>query len=206
MPRVNKQMQDMIIGYINDHMRQKGYPPSVREICSAVGLKSPSTVHGYLKRLELGGFLEKDATKTRALRIPGLNISEELIQNEFLQVPIVGTVTAGTPITAVENITGTFPLPMEFAKNKELFMLKVRGDSMINAGILDGDMVIVQKQPVAQNGEIVVAILEDEATVKRFYKENGYFRLQPENDALEPIITQSLSILGKVVGVFRALI
>lgn len=207
MPRKNDEMKEKILVFISRHTAEKGYPPTVREICNDVGLKSPSTVHGYLDRMKRDGLLEKDDEKTRALRVSvGANIPEYAATEDVLTVPVIGTVTAGNPITAFEDVTATFPLPMYFAKNKDIFMLKVRGDSMINAGILDGDMVIVQKQADAQNGSIVVALIGDEATVKTFYKEKGYFRLQPENDALEPIIVNSLTILGKVVGVFRSLI
>ena len=205
MPRKNKQMPERIISCINEHIRTKGYPPSVREICTAVGLKSPSSVHAYLERLKDSGALLKDATKPRALKVAG-NVPSEAELGEFIEVPVIGTVAAGQPITAYENITAVFPLPGYFARNMDLFMLKVRGDSMINAGILEGDLVIVQKQETAQNGDIIVALLEDEATVKRFFKENGSFRLQPENDFMEPIIVDSLSVIGKVVGVFRSMI
>ncbi len=206
MPRKNDAMKDKILKFIESHSREKGYPPTVREICAGVGLKSSSTVHGYLDRMNRDGLVKKDSEKTRALRVVDLSIPEHATLDEYMAIPVIGTVTAGNPITAFEDVTSTFPLPMYFAKNKDLFMLKVRGESMINAGILDGDMVIVQKQPSALGGDIVVALLDDEATVKRFYKEKNGFRLQPENDAMEPIYTENLSILGKVVGVFRSLI
>ena len=203
--------QQMILDFINQEIQDKGYPPSVREICSAVGLRSTSTVHGYLERLEKKGLLHKDASKPRALKLMGNNIvskrkyADITPLKELIEVPILGKVTAGQPILAVENIEDTFSLPIDFAKNKELFMLRVRGESMINAGILDGDLVIVEQCNTALNGEKVVALIEDEATVKTFYKEKGYFRLQPENDFMEPIIIEQVSILGKVVGVFRKL-
>lgn len=203
--------QQAILDFINREIAEKGYPPSVREICTAVGLRSTSTVHGYLQRLEKKGLLHKDASKPRALRVmdkfsgkksKGYNISP---LKELIEVPIVGKVTAGQPILAVENIEDTFSLPIEFANNKDLFMLRVSGESMINAGILNGDLVIVEQINTADNGDIVVALIEDEATVKRFYKEKDYFRLQPENDFMDPIIVKDVSILGKVVGVFRKL-
>ncbi len=200
MPNYEKQQE--IIAYIKHYSEANGYPPTVREIGEAVGLNSPSTVHGYLKRLERDGRLEKDEGSSRALRLKGAGMGER----EFLEVPVIGRVSAGTPILAEENFERTFPLPMDFAKNADLFMLRVQGESMVNAGIFDGDYVIVSQQQVAANGEIVVALIEDSATVKTFYKENGHFRLQPENDYMEPIIVNELSILGKVVGVFRSLL
>ena len=198
----NLEKQQEILTYIEQFSSVNGYPPTVREIGEAVGLNSPSTVHGYLKRLERDGKLEKEEGSSRALRIKGMRP----VEREFLEVPIVGRVSAGQPILAEENHEGTFFLPMDFAKNADLFMLKVQGESMINAGIFDGDYVVVQQQPVAYNGDMVVALVEDSATVKTFYKENGHFRLQPENDYMDPIIVDSVSILGKVVGVFRSLI
>ena len=203
--------QQQILDFISAKIEEQGYPPSVREICSAVGLKSTSTVHGYLDRLQKKGFIQKDASKTRAIRITNDSRVKKFSSikpspvKEMIEVPIIGRVTAGQPILAVENIEDTFPLPMEFAKNKDLFMLRVNGDSMVNAGILDNDFVIVEQTNTAKNGDIVVALIEDEATVKRFFKEKGHFRLQPENDYMEPIIVKELSILGKVVGVFRKL-
>ena len=198
----NLEKQQEILTYIEQYSNINGYPPTVREIGEAVGLNSPSTVHGYLKRLERDGKLEKDEGSSRALRLKGLRPMER----EFLEIPIVGSVAAGQPILAEENHEGTFFLPMDFARNADLFMLKVQGESMINVGIYDGDYVIVQQQPVAYNGDTVVALVEDSATVKTFYKENGHFRLQPENDDMEPIIVSEVSILGKVVGVFRSLL
>ncbi len=204
----NPGKQQEILTYIDQYSSVHGYPPTVREIGEAVGLNSPSTVHGYLKRLERDGKLEKAEGSSRALRItsPRPSITIPPMEREFLEVPIVGRVAAGQPILAEENHEGTFFLPMDFAQNADLFMLKVQGDSMINVGIYDGDYVIVRQQPVANNGDMVVALVEDSATVKTFYKENGHFRLQPENDDMEPIIVNSVSILGLVVGVFRSLL
>ncbi len=200
--RINREQE--ILDFINEQIQAKGYPPSIREIGAAVGLNSPSTVHTYLKKLETKGLLQKDGSKTRALR-PITTEAERMAEpiSEYLSVPVVGTVAAGTPILAEENVTATFPLPMVFAKNKNVFMLKVKGDSMINAGILDGDYVIVTQQDTARNGEMVVALLDDSATVKTFYRESGYVRLQPENDALSPILVRDVRILGVVSGVFR---
>lgn len=205
--------QQQIIDFLNKHNDEKGYPPSVREICAAVGLKSTSTVHGYLERLEKKGLIRKDPTKPRALKVisGNKNTNAKAADNnyysrkELVEVPIVGKVTAGLPILAVENIEDTFPLPVDFVQNANAFMLRVQGESMIEAGILDGDFVLVKQQSTANNGEIVVALIEDEATIKTFYKERDYIRLQPENKYLEPIITKNASILGKVTGVFRKL-
>lgn len=200
--RVNREQE--ILDFINEQVRDKGYPPSIREICAAVGLNSPSTVHTYLKKLEEKGQLVKDGSKTRAIRLTETE-AERMAEPiaEYLSVPVVGSVAAGTPILAEENVTDTFPLPMLFAKNKNVFMLKVKGDSMINAGIFHGDYVIVTQQETARNGDIVVALLDDSATVKTFYQEKDYIRLQPENDALSPILVREVRILGKVSGVFR---
>lgn len=205
--------QQQILDFVNSEVEEKGYPPSVREICSAVGFKSTSTVHGYLERLEKSGLITKDPTKPRALRVVG-NKKTYPMENgttkdyyprrELVDVPIVGKVTAGMPILAVENIEDTFPLPVDFVQNSTAFMLKVQGDSMIEAGILDKDLVLVKQQSTAINGDIVVALIGDEATVKTFYKEKGYVRLQPQNPYMDPIIVrENLSILGKVIGVFR---
>ncbi len=176
----------------------EGYPPSVREICAAVGLSSPSTVQRYINSLEEKGYILKGGSKKRAITLP-----KQENEVEVMSVPIVGTVAAGQPILADENVEEYFPLPMNYAGKKDMFMLKVKGESMINAGILDGDYVIVESADTARNGEIVVALLEDSATVKTFYKERDTIRLQPENDALEPIISKDVKILGKVSGVFR---
>ncbi|MGI6113596.1 MAG: transcriptional repressor LexA [Mahellales bacterium] len=199
--------QKRILDFIKSEIEKKGYPPSVREICDGVGLKSTSTVHGYLTRLEKKGFIRRDATKPRTIEVlqegscdyaPSYAPSKEMIS-----VPIVGKVTAGQPILAVENIEDTFPLPYNFLQTGDTFILRVAGESMINAGILDGDYIIVKQQPVAQNGDIVVALLDDEATVKRFYKERDHIRLQPENPNMDPIIVKNVGIIGKVIGLLR---
>lgn len=203
MTKLSKRQQD-ILAFIKDEVRSKGYPPSVREIGEAVGLASSSTVHGHLARLETKGLIRRDPTKPRAIEILDLEESNIPMQN-VINVPVIGKVTAGLPITAIENVEEYFPLPASFAPADEnVFMLEIMGDSMIEAGILDGDFVVVKQQRTANNGDIVVAMTEeDEATVKRFFKEKDYFRLQPENSSLEPIILQNVTILGKVVGVFR---
>lgn len=196
-----KEKQLEIYEFLKIYTTNKGYPPSVREICEAVNLKSTSTVHGHLKRLEKKGLLRRDATKPRALEI----IDPDCPKKEMLHIPIVGRVTAGLPILATENIEDSFPVPTDYIKhNQELFMLKVVGDSMINAGINDGDLAIIEKNPVASNGDIVVALIDNDATIKTFYKENDCIRLQPENDTLSPILVKECSILGKLVGLFRA--
>jgi len=196
--------QVAIIQFIKKEHQTKGYPPSVREIGQAVGLSSSSTVHGHLAQLEKKGYIRRDPTKPRAIEV--LDGSENFIKKEIVNVPIVGKVTAGEPILAVENIEDSFPLPLDFVGNDDTFILQVRGDSMIEAGILDGDFVIVGKQDVAKNGDMVVALLEDEATIKTFYKEKDHIRLQPENVSLKPIITKDVQILGKIKGVFRKII
>jgi len=193
--------QKKILDFLKQEIRTKGYPPSVREICNAVGLKSTSTVHGYLERLERKGLIRRDPSKPRAIEI--LDDNTYLSKKELVNVPIVGRVTAGQPILAVENVEDTFPIPTEYLNNSEVFMLSVRGESMIGAGILDGDYVIVEKRPTAENGDMVVALIEDEATVKTFYKEENYIRLQPENPDMDPIIVHDVIILGKVIGVIR---
>ncbi|MCX7842503.1 MAG: transcriptional repressor LexA [Clostridia bacterium] len=205
--------QQKIIDFVNSQVEEKGYPPSVREICKAVGFKSTSTVHAYLEKLEKDGLIHKDPTKPRALKVvnggkssPVRNIESYVSRKELVDVPIVGKVTAGQPILAVENIEDTFPLPVNFLQNSTAFMLKVQGDSMIEAGIFDKDLVLVRQQSTALNGDIVVALIEDEATVKTFYKEKDHIRLQPENQYMDPIIVKdNVSILGKVIGVFRML-
>lgn len=203
-----------ILQFIQEQIEIKGFPPSVREICEAVGLNSTATVHARLKKLENAGKIIKESSKNRSLRVVNFSptgnengdLSPKYFDEKYLEVPVYGKVTAGEPITAVQDFSDTFPLPLDFARNKDLFMLKVQGESMINAAILDGDYIIVQRQPAAENGDIVVALIDHEnATVKTFYKEKGHFRLQPENDTMEPIIVNELSILGKVVGVFRKL-
>lgn len=193
--------QQEILDFIKDCILQKGYPPSVREICEAVKLKSTSSVHSHLETLEKNGYIRRDPTKPRTIEI--LDDSFGLTRRELVNVPIIGQVTAGQPILAVENIEDYFPVPPEYLHNKTTFMLKVKGDSMINAGIYDGDLILVEEQPTASNNEIVVALVDDSATVKRFFKENGHYRLQPENDFMEPIIVDQVSILGKVIGLFR---
>ncbi len=192
-----------VLSFIKKEISKKGYPPSVREICDAVKLKSTSTVHGHLERLERKGYIRRDPTKPRAIEV--LDGNSMVSKKEMIDLPIVGKVTAGLPILAEENIEDSFPVPVDFVGNQDAFMLVVKGDSMINAGIFDGDYVIVRQQSVAKNGDIVVALLNDEATVKTFYKEKDYFRLQPENPYLMPIIVKELSILGKVIGVFRSI-
>lgn len=193
--------QRQILEFIMREVQQKGYPPSVREIGRAVGLSSSSTVHGHLGRLESKGYIRRDPTKPRALEV--LDVAGGPTRSELVYAPVVGRVTAGSPILAVENIEGYFPLPKDFTGSGEMFLLQVQGDSMLYAGILNGDYVVVRQQPDASNGEIVVAMLGDEATVKRFYKENGRVRLQPENDVYEPIYSTDVIVLGKVVGVYR---
>lgn len=205
MTKISKRQED-IMAFIKSEVKQKGYPPSVREIGAAVGLASSSTVHGHLARLETKGYIRRDPTKPRAIEIldpEGL----EIFTPGVLNVPLIGKVTAGQPITAIENIEEYFPLPESFGTQEDnIFMLEIVGDSMIEAGILNGDYVVVKQQQSAQNGEIVVAMTdEDEATVKRFFKEKDFFRLQPENSSMDPIIVNNVSILGKVVGVYRNL-
>lgn len=195
----NKQRE--ILEYIKQEILNKGYPPAVREICEAVDLKSTSSVHSHLETLEKNGYIRRDPTKPRAIEIIDDNFN--LTRREVVNVPLLGQVAAGQPLLAVENIENYFPVPAEFMPNAESFMLVVKGESMVNAGIFDGDQILVQKQSDAQNGEIVVALVDDCATVKTFYKEDGYFRLQPENDTMAPIIVEECSILGKVFGVFR---
>lgn len=226
--------QQMVLDFVASQIEEKGYPPSVREICAAIGFKSTSSAHAYLEKLKEKGLLQKDASKTRAIKVLETHVNEHLnsrpnnvrdnsdlskyracdnvidfpdiAPRDIVNVPIVGKVTAGEPILAVENIDDSFPVPIDFVGNNDAFMLKVRGESMIEAGILDGDYVLVSKQNNASNGDIVVALIEDEATVKTFYKEKNYVRLQPENKALAPIIVyDNLMILGKVIGVFRKL-
>lgn len=191
--------QNEIYEFLKTYADNKGYPPSVREICEAVGLKSTSSVHGHLKRLESKGLIKRDPTKPRALEIIDSSIKKEMVN-----IPIVGKVTAGMPILANENVEDIFPIPIDYIKhNKELFMLNISGDSMINAGIFDGDLAIIEKCQTARNGEIVVALIENEATIKRFYKEESHIRLQPENDKMDAIIVDNCKILGRLVGLFR---
>ena len=195
--------QREILEYIKQEILNKGYPPAVREICEAVHLKSTSSVHSHLETLEKNGYIRRDPTKPRAIEIIDDNFN--LTRREVVNVPIIGQVAAGQPLLAVEYIENYFPIPTEFMPNAETFMLKVKGDSMINAGIFNGDKILVQKQSDAQNGDIVVALVDDSATVKTFYKEDGHFRLQPENDTMDPIIVNECSILGKVFGIMRFL-
>ena len=194
--------QAEILEYIKNEIINRGFPPTVRDICDAVNLKSTSSVHSHLETLERNGYIRRDPTKPRAIEIVDDNFN--LTRRELVNVPVVGRVAAGEPILAVENVENYFPIPAEFMPNSQTFMLNVKGESMVNVGILDGDQILVQQQSTAENGEIVVALIDDSATVKTFYKEDGYYRLQPENDAMEPIIVKGeLQILGKVIGVFR---
>ena len=193
--------QSQILEYIKSEILNKGYPPSVRDICQAVNLKSTSSVHSHLETLEKNGYIRRDPTKPRTIEIIDDNFN--LVRREVVNVPMVGTVAAGQPILAIENIDNYFPIPSEYMPNEETFMLKVKGESMINAGILDGDNILVKRQNTAKNGDMVVALVDDSATVKTFYKENGHIRLQPENDNMEPIIVPTCEIIGKVFGVFR---
>ena len=179
----------------------KGYPPSVRDICAAVNLKSTSSVHAHLESLEKNGYIRRDPTKSRTIEIIDDNFN--LARREVVNVPNLGRVAAGEPLLAVDNITGYFPIPAEFMPNEECFMLTVQGESMINTGIYNGDHVIVKKCNTAENSDIVVALIDDSATVKRFYKEDGHIRLQPENDFMDPIIVDDCSIVGKVIGLIR---
>ena len=194
--------QREILEFIKNQILNKGYPPSVSDICEAVHLKSTSTVHAHLNTLEKNGYIHRDPAKPRAIEIVDDNFN--MTRREVVNVPIIGTVAAGQPLLAVENIENYFPIPAEYLPNKNLFMLKVHGESMINAGILNGDIVLVQQQNEAANGDMVVALVDDSATVKTFYKEDGYYRLQPENDSMDPIIVHGeVKILGKVIGVLR---
>lgn len=195
--------QQEILEYIKDEILSRGYPPSVREICEAVRLKSTSSVHSHLETLEKNGYIRRDPTKPRAIEI--CDESFQMVRTEVISLPVVGTVAAGVPILAEENINSYFPIPAEMVpKGNPSFILNVKGDSMINAGILSGDQIFVQMCNSAHDGEIIVALVDDSATVKTFYKENGHIRLQPENDAMDPILVDDCQILGKVFGVFRA--
>lgn len=193
--------QQEILEYIKEKILKKGYPPAVREICEAVHLKSTSSVHSHLETLEEKGYIRRDPTKPRTIEI--IDDCFNLTRREVVNVPLLGTVAAGVPLLAEENIENYYPIPVELLPNMETFMLNVKGNSMINAGIFDGDQLIVERCSTAYDGEIVVALVDDSATVKRFYKEDGYYRLQPENDEMEPIIVDHLEILGKVIGLFR---
>ena len=207
---LNKREKD-ILKFIQKSVEKKGYPPSVREIGKAVGLSSTATVHTYLAKLTERGYIKKENQKGRTLKLLKGADNKEIVKEdknyytgkEMVEVPVIGKITAGEPILAVENVTDTFPIPIDFVGNSESFMLTVRGESMIEAGILSGDYILVKKQNVANNGEIVVALIGDEATVKTFYKEKDHIRLQPENSSMDPIIVPNCEILGKVAGVFR---
>ena len=195
--------QKEILEYIKSEILKRGFPPAVREICEAVHLKSTSSVHSHLETLERKGYIRRDPTKPRAIEI--LDDSFQLLRKEMVNVPIVGKIAAGSPLLAVENIESYFPIPSESLPNAQTFLLEVQGESMINAGVLPGDHILVQQQNNAENGEMIVALIDDSATVKTFYREDGYIRLQPENDTMDPILVQEtqLHILGKVIGVFR---
>lgn len=210
-PMAINRREKAILKYIEKQVNANGYPPSVREIGKAVGLNSTATVHNYLAKLEEKGYIKKESQKGRTLKLLKSADNQPLrqedkslyTQKEMVDVPVIGRITAGAPILAVENVTDTFPIPIDFVGNSESFMLTVRGESMIEAGILNGDYILVRKQNTAENGEIVVALIEDEATVKTFYKEKDHIRLQPENSTMDPIIVPDCKILGKVIGVFR---
>ena len=194
--------QQEILNYIKEEILQRGYPPAVREICEAVHLKSTSSVHSHLETLEKNGYIRRDPTKPRAIEI--CDDSFQMVRTEMISLPVIGTVAAGMPILAEENISQYFPIPAEMVpKGEPSFILKVKGDSMINAGIFSGDQIFVQTCQTARNGDMIVALVDDSATVKTFYKEDGHIRLQPENDSMEPIIVDDCQILGKVYGVFR---
>ena len=193
--------QSEILEYIKAQILERGFPPAVREICEAVHLKSTSSVHSHLETLEKNGYIRRDPTKPRAIEI--LDESFNLTRREMAQVPIIGRVAAGEPLLGEQNIEDYFPIPVERLPNNQTFLLRVRGDSMVNVGILDGDYILVEQRPTAENGEIVVALVEDGATVKRFFKEDGHYRLQPENDAMDPIIVDEVTILGKMIGLLR---
>ncbi len=210
--------QQEILNFMKSQIMAKGYPPSVREICEAVNLKSTSSVHAHLETLEKNGFIRRDPAKPRAIEImdddfyhnmreavnPSVdNTGIDTNTRELVNVPMVGTVAAGQPLLAVENVTDYFPIPVDMLPNSETFMLKVKGDSMINMGIYEGDQLIIERKNTAKNGEVIVALVDDSATVKRFYKEDGHYRLQPENDYMEPIIVDHCEILGKVIGLVR---
>ena len=193
--------QQEILDYLKTQVLSKGYPPSVREICEAVKLKSTSSVHSHLETLEKNGYIRRDPTKPRAIEI--VDDEFNITRRELVSVPLVGTVAAGEPILAVENISEYFPIPAEYMPAEETFMLVVKGDSMINVGVYSGDKIIVKKCSTASNGDMVVAMVDDSATVKTFYKEKGHFRLQPENDSMDPIIVDKVDIIGKVIGLIR---
>lgn len=193
--------QTEILEYIKSQILNKGYPPSVRDICAAVNLKSTSSVHAHLETLEKNGYIRRDPSKSRTIEIIDDNFN--LVRREVVNVPLLGQVAAGQPLLAVENVSNYFPIPAEYLPNEDTFMLTVKGDSMVNMGIYEGDQIIIKKQNTANNGEVIVALVDDSATVKRFYKENGHIRLQPENDYMDPIIVNDCEILGKVIGLIR---
>ena len=193
--------QQEILEYIKESILNKGYPPAVREICEAVHLSSTSSVHSHLETLEKNGYIRRDPTKPRTIEI--CDDSFQMMRREMTSIPVIGRVAAGQPILATENIEGYFPLPVEYVPNADTFILKVKGESMINAGIFDGDIIFVEKTNNVRNGDTVVALIDDSATVKTFYKEAGHIRLQPENDSMEPIIVENCEIIGKVFSVFR---
>ena len=193
--------QKEILEYIKETILKKGYPPAVREICEAVNLKSTSSVHSHLETLEKNGYIRRDPTKPRTIEI--LDDDFALTRREMVNVPLIGTVAAGVPILAQENIESYMPFPAEMLPNKDIFMLRVKGESMIEAGILNGDQVLVSSQSTAENGEMVVALGDDSASVEALYKEDGHYRLQPQNSSMEPIIVDDVQILGKVIGLFR---
>lgn len=195
--------QQEILDYIKKEILKRGYPPAVREICEAVHLKSTSSVHSHLETLEKNGYIRRDPTKPRAIEI--CDESFQMVRTEMVSIPVIGTVAAGVPILAEENIESYFPVPAEYVPAGEAFALKVKGESMINAGIHNGDQVFVKVCTTAKNGEIIVALVDDSATVKTFYKEDGHIRLQPENDSMDPIIVDDCKILGKVFGIFRVM-
>lgn len=193
--------QQEILDFIKKKTLERGYPPAVREICEAVKLRSTSSVHAHLETLEKNGYIRRDPSKPRAIEI--MDDSFQMVRQEMTSIPIVGQVAAGIPILAEQNINGYFPLPMDIVPNNEVFVLKVKGESMINIGIMDGDQIFVECTNSARNGDVVVALIDDSATVKTFYKEDGHIRLQPENDSMDPIIVDNCEIIGKVFGVFR---
>lgn len=193
--------QREILEYMKQEILNKGYPPTVRELCDAVNLKSTSSIHSHLETLEKNGYIRRDPSKPRAIEIVDDNFN--LTRREMVNVPVVGSIAAGQPLLAVQNIDNYFPVPSEYMPNQETFMLKVKGDSMINVGIFQGDIILVKRQNTAKNGDIVAALIDDSATVKTFYKEADHIRLQPENDSMDPILVPDCQILGVVFGVFR---
>ena len=204
MPGKISAKQQQILDYIKEEILAKGYPPTVREICERVGLRSTSSVHSHLNTLEENGFIRRDPTKPRAIEI--MDDEFGLTRREMINIPVIGRVAAGEPLLAVENIKNYFSLPAEFMPNGETYILEIHGDSMINVGFFEGDYLIVEKTSTAKDGDIVVALIEDSVTVKRFYKENGYIRLQPENDDMDPIIVDDCTIVGKAYALYRPMI